>query len=89
MEKYAKDRILFALYAKLNNPEIHDNLHRKTVGLDFETFCEAIEQLLSEELVCNASVTRLGMCHRPVEVYTDSIRLTNKGIKYINSRLSK
>jgi hypothetical protein len=82
----ARNKILLTLYkSQLNRPDV--KLDRKRLGLDFETFCIAIEQLLDEGLICNANVIRLGMCHRPVEVFTGSIKLTNRGVDYVKANL--
>jgi len=88
VELKAKQKILLALYDyQKNRPNVSDNIKSKKLGLDFELFCIAIEQLLYEGLIRNASVIRLGKCHRPVEVFTDSVKLTREGIDYAEKLL--
>lgn len=90
MELDTKQKVLLAIYLEYQKdlPEMKENIRAQALQIDAEVFRVAIEKLQNEGLVKDANISYGGNGPYPLFVITDYIKMTTKGINYVESKLN-
>ena len=90
MEFDSKQKVLLAIYTEYQKdmPKMKDVIKAEVLGLERDVFKIALEKLENEGLITDIHFIRGGNSHIPNAVITDSVKMTNYGIEYVEEKLS-
>jgi hypothetical protein len=83
-----KQKVLVAIYTEYQKdiPNMDDNIKADILGVTYEEFKIAIDKLLNEEMIKGANFSR-GKGGIPLVLFFTNLRMTSKGIDYVEEKL--
>lgn len=85
----AKQKVLIAIYTEYQKdiPDMNANIKADLLGLSQDEFKAAMDKLDNENLINGAKFSRGGSNSIPLAVFIDNLKMTSKGIDYVEEKL--